>query len=118
MLVRMCVASRNPQISTRPMTSIRAVPMLAVTSWRRRSVPATLILTSCSRSFGQLEAHPGANPRYLDRAAIHHHGCVAPVFHRVDGGLIEHPWRRRFHHVHVARLSAGVDRVLEGDAAA
>ena len=30
----MCVASLKPQMSARPMASVRAVPMLAVRRWR------------------------------------------------------------------------------------
>src|SRR6267378_4758989 len=112
MLARMCVASRNPMMSTAPITRVSAVPRPAVTSWRRRrSVPARVI-PQVSCLLGQLETHP-APDRYLDGGAVDQQRCVTPVLHGIDGRLVEHSRGSRLDHVDITRLAAGIDRVLE-----
>src|SRR5882762_8919184 len=112
----MCVASRNPMMSTAPITRVSAVPRPAVTSWRRRrSVPARVI-PQVSCLLGQLETHPGLD-RYLDGGAVDQQRRVTPALHGIDGRLVEHSRGRGFDYVDIARLAAGIDRVLESHAA-
>src|SRR2546430_4833379 len=116
MSARMCVASRNPMMSTAPITRVSAVPRPAITSWRRRrSVPANII-PEVSCLLGQLEAHPGPD-RYLDRGAVDPRRRVMPVLHGIDGRLVEHSGGRGFHYVDIACPAVGIDRVLENHAA-
>src|SRR5882762_983730 len=116
MLARMCVASRNPMMSTAPITRVSAVPRPAVMSWRRRrSVPARVIPRS-PVLLGQLETYPGPD-RYLDGGAVDQRRRVTPVLHGIDGRLVEHSRGRCLDYVDIARLAAGIDRVLESHAA-
>src|SRR6266480_1979053 len=116
MSARMCVASRNPMMSTAPITRVSAVPRPAITSWRRRRSEPASIIPEVSCLLGQLEAHPGPD-RYLDSGAVEPRRRVMPVLHGIEGRLVEHSGGRGFHYVDIARPALGIDRVLDNHAA-
>src|SRR6266480_126794 len=116
MSARMCVASRNPMMSTAPITRVSAVPRPAITSWRRRRSEPASIIPEVSCLLGQLEAHPGPD-RYLDSGAVEPRRRVMPVLHGIEGRLVEHSGGRGFHYVDIARPAVGINRVLENHAA-
>src|SRR5450432_191501 len=115
MFARMFVARRKPMMSTAPMTSVRAVPIPAVTSWRRRSEPARVIGNSPDL-LRQLETQQCLH-RHLYRSAVDDHRGIAPAPDGIDRRAIEHAWRVRLEHTHVACLAVDIDRELQEHAA-
>src|SRR5580704_921097 len=104
MLARICVARRKPMNSTAPMTKASTVPIPAVTSWRRRSVPLRVIGASPVLLLGQLEAHQGLGGHF-DCVTVDDHRRISPALHGADGGPVEHAGGRRLQHLHVARIA-------------
>src|SRR5246127_3720028 len=106
-------ASRNPKTSAAPMTTVSTVPRpAAVTTWRRRTVPAARVIPQLSSLLRQLETHPRLH-RPLHRSAVDEQRRVAPALDGTDGRLVEDPGRRRLDDVHIAGLAAGAHGELE-----